>query len=59
MRNDLCVILQLSTSPYMLSIHCMDDNMNLVFNIVSKFPLVSKVEDLVCEVHAYFFHSPK
>ena len=28
--------------------------MNLAFKIVSKFPLVSKVEELVCETHAYF-----
>jgi hypothetical protein len=33
--------------------------MNLAFKIVSKFPLVSKVEDLVQEAYAYFFHSPK
>jgi hypothetical protein len=46
-KNGLCVRLQLSTSPYMLSIHCMDHRMNLEFKIVSKFPSVSKAEDLV------------
>jgi hypothetical protein len=58
-RNGLCVKLQLSASPYMLSIHCMAHRMNLAFKIVSKFPLVSKVEALVREVHAYFCRSPK
>ena len=58
-RNGLCSILQLSASPYMLSIHCMAHMMNLSFKIVSKFSLVSKVEYLVREVHAYFFRSPK
>lgn len=58
-RNDLCVKLQLSASSYMLSIHCMAHMMNLAFKIVNKFPLVSKVEDIVHEVHAYFFRSPK
>jgi len=33
--------------------------MNLAFKIVSKFPSVSKVEDLVRETHAYFSRSPK
>ena len=33
--------------------------MNLSFKIVSKFPSVSKVEDLVRETHAYFSRSPK
>jgi len=46
-RNVLCVILQLSSSPYMLSIHHMAHRMNLSFKIVSKFPSISKVEDLV------------
>jgi len=58
-RNGLCVRLQLSAAPYMLSIHCMAHRMNLAFKIVSKFPLVSNVEYLVREVHAYFCRSPK
>jgi hypothetical protein len=58
-RNGLCVRLQLSASPYMLSIHCMAHRMNLAFKIVSKFPSVSKVEDLVREAYAYFSRSPK
>jgi hypothetical protein len=58
-RNGLCIKLQLSTSPYMLSIHCMGHRMNLAFKIVSKFPSVSKVEDLVREAYAYFSRSPK
>lgn len=51
-RNGLCVKLQLSTSPYMISIHCVSHTMNLAFKIISKFPSVSKVEDLVRETHA-------
>ena len=43
----------------MLSIHCMVHMMNLSFKIVINFSLVSKVEYLVREVHAYFFRSPK
>lgn len=58
-RNGLCVRLQLSTSPYMLNIHCMAHRMNLAFKIVSEFPSVSKVQDIVRETHAYFSHSPK
>jgi hypothetical protein len=58
-RNDLYVRLQLSTSLYMLSIHCMVHRMNLAFKIVSKFPSVLKVEDLVREDNAYCCHSPK
>ena len=37
----------------------MAHRMNLAFKIVSNFPLVSKVEELVHETHAYFCHSPK
>jgi hypothetical protein len=58
-RNGLCVRLQLSASPYMLSIHCMAHRMNLAFKIVRKFPSVSKVEYLVREAYAYFSRSPK
>lgn len=58
-RNGLCVRLQLLTSPYMLNVLCMAHRMNLAFKIVSKFPSVSKVEDLVRETHAYFSHSHK
>jgi hypothetical protein len=58
-RNGLYVILQLFASPYMLSIHCMAHMMNLAFKIVSKFPSVSKVEDIVREAYAYFCRSPK
>ena len=58
-RNSVCARLQLSTSSYKLSIHCMAHKMNLAFKIVSNFSLVSKVESLVREVHAYFFQSPK
>ena len=43
----------------MTSIHCMAHRMNFSFQIVSKFPLVSKVEELVCETHAYFCCIPK
>jgi hypothetical protein len=58
-RNGLCVKLHLLVSPFMINIHCMDHRMNLSFKQGSKFPLVSKVEDLVCETHAYFYRSPK
>jgi hypothetical protein len=58
-RNRLCVKLELSASPFMISIHCMSHRMNLAFKIVSKFPRVSKVEDLVHETHAYVCRSPK
>lgn len=58
-QNGLCVRLQVSTSLYMLSIHCMFHRMNITFKIVSKFPIVSKVKDLVRETHVYFSCSPK
>ena len=58
-RNGLCVKIKLLASPFMISIHCMVHRMDLAFKIVSKFPVVSKVEELVCETHAYFCHSPK
>ena len=58
-RNGLCARMKLSASLYMLSIHCMAHRMNLAFKIVNKFSLVSNVEYLVCEVHAYFYWSPK
>ena len=57
--NDLCVKLKLLASSFMISIHCMALRMNLEFKIVSKFPLVSKVEEPVRETHAYFCCSPK
>ena len=57
--NGLCVKLQLLASPFMISIHCMAHRMNLAFKKVSKFPLVSKVEELVHETHAYLCHNPK
>ena len=58
-RNGICVKLQLLASPFMINIHCMAHRINLEFKIVSKFPLVSKVEEPVRETHAYFCCSPK
>ena len=58
-RNDLCVKIQLLVSPFMININYMTPSMNLGFKIVSKFPLVSKFEELVRESHAYFCRSPK
>jgi hypothetical protein len=43
----------------MLSIDYMVHRMNLAIKIISKFPSVSKFEDLVCEAYAYFCHIPK
>ena len=43
----------------MINIHCMAHRMNLAFKIVSKFPPVSKIEEIVHETHAYFCCSPK
>jgi len=57
--NVLCVRLQLSHSLYMLNIDCMTHRMNLTFKTISKFPLVSKFEDLVQEAYAFFFRSLK
>lgn len=58
-RTGVCTKLQTTCAPYMLGIHCMAHIMNLAFKIVSKFPTVSKVKNLVCEIHAYFCQSPK
>jgi hypothetical protein len=54
-RNCLCVRLQLSASPYMLSIHYMSNRMNLAFKIEIKFPSVSKVEDIVRGAYCILF----
>lgn len=43
----------------MLGIHCMAHRMNLAYKIVSTSPIVSKVEDLIRELHSYFCRSPK
>lgn len=43
----------------MLGIHCMAHQKNLPYKIVSNFPTVSKVEDLIRELHLYFCRSPK
>ena len=58
-RTGLCARLQTSIAPYMLGIHCMAHRMNLAYKIVSTFPTVSKVEDLIRELHSYFCRSPK
>lgn len=57
--NNIYVRPKLLTSPYMLNINCIAHMMNLAFKIVSKFPSISKVEDLVHETHGYFSRSPK
>ena len=43
-RNGICVKIQLLASPFRINIHCIDHRMNLAFEIVGKFPLVSKVQ---------------
>lgn len=57
--NGLCVKSQIICSPYMISIHYMIHIINLAFKIVSKFPSVSKVENLARELYSYFCQSPK
>lgn len=58
-RTSLCIRLQTSIAPYMVGIHYMAHRMNLAYRIVSNFPTMSKVEDLVHELHSYFYQSPK
>lgn len=58
-KNSLCIKLQTSCSPYMTAIHCMDHKMNLSFKIVSKYLVVTNVEDLIIELYSYFCRSPK
>lgn len=58
-RIGVCTKLQTTCAPYMLGIHCMAHTMNLAFKIVSKFPIVLKFENLVHEIHGYFYRSPK
>ena len=58
-RTGLCERLQTSIVPYMLGIHCMAHRMNLSYKIVRTFPIVSKVEDLIRELHSYFCRSPR
>lgn len=54
LKNGLCIKLQTSCSPYMNAIHCMAHIMNLAFKIVSKYPVVTNVEDLIRELYSYF-----
>lgn len=58
-HNGLCVRLQKYHFPYMIFIHFMAHIMNLAYIIVGKFKLIAKFEDLVPEVHAYFYRSPR
>lgn len=57
--NDICVHLQTQVASNMIHIHCMAHIMNLACKIISKFDCVTKLEDLVDEIHSYFFHNPK
>ena len=43
----------------MLQVHCYGYKFNLVVKILSDLEIVSKIEDLVKVIHAYFVHSLK
>lgn len=58
-KNGLCIKLQTSCSPYITAIHCMPHRMNQSFKIVSKYLIVTNVEDLIRELYSYFYRSPK
>lgn len=43
----------------MIPIHCMTRRMNLAYRIINTFISVSKVEELIHDLHAYIARSPK
>ena len=57
-RNGICAKLQLSASPYMLSIHCMAHRMNLALKIVSKFHWFKRLNTLYVRFMHTFFGVP-
>jgi len=57
--NGLCVRLHTLAVPYMILIHCMVHRMNLAYRIIGTFISVSKVEDLIHDLHAYIARSRK
>ena len=58
-KVNLCKKIKNDLAPYTIPIHCMPDQMNPSFGIVSNFGCVSKVESLIKEIYKYFCQSPK
>jgi hypothetical protein len=46
-------------APFSLGVHCCADRLNLVMEILSSYPLVSKVEGLLASLFTYFNGRPK
>lgn len=58
-RNNLCEKLQMSIAPYMVLIHWMAHRLNLPRKIVHGHEEVVRVDELIHELYAYFYRSPK
>jgi hypothetical protein len=46
-------------APFSLGVHCCAHKLNLVVEILSSYPLVSKVEGLLASLFMYFSGRPK
>ena len=58
-KNGLVTKLKDFATPYIVDIHYMAHRMNLAFGIVSDYPLIYKVEDLIKEIYRNFCWIPK
>jgi hypothetical protein len=58
-KISVCKNLETNYVQYILVIYYMDHRMKLAFRIVSKYPTVSKVENLVYKLYIHFCWCPK
>lgn len=45
-------------APYSLGIHCVAHKTDIAVGPLSNLPIVTKIEELVTSLHAYFFNCP-
>ncbi len=55
----LIVLLKTQQTPYLIRIHCMAHETNLVMQSLSSMPMVSKLENLFQSLYGYFSSSLK
>ncbi len=56
-----CVIVQLKykNAPFFIIVHSMNHHTNLIVQVIFELGIVWEIEDVLQNLYAYFFHSPK
>jgi hypothetical protein len=59
LRSQVTIQIQCQYAPFVVNVHCMAHQTNLVRQTLSNLPLVSHIENLLQCLYGYFNHGPQ